>query len=57
MWPLHSYMVMQRESICCNEIVQIFTLLEDDGLAVCPMCVTKHPDFSNVYIYVCAEQS
>ena len=41
-------MATQRESICCKEIEQINSLLEGDGLAVRPVCISEHADFSNV---------
>ena len=47
-------MATQRESICYKEIEQINSLLEGDGLAVHPVCISEHADFSNV---CCVEQS
>ena len=41
-------MSTQRESVCCHEIEQINTLLEDPHLEMRPSCVTQHADFNNV---------
>jgi len=49
MWrPLHCNDDTEKESICCREIEQINTLLQEDDLAVRPLCITEHSDFCNV---------
>ena len=42
-------MPTQRESICCQEIEQINSLLEDPCIVEArPSCITRHTDFSSV---------
>ena len=42
---------MQRESICCQEIEQINSLLEDPCIMEAhSSCITRHTDFSSVYL-------
>ena len=38
----------QRESICCYDIEEIKSLIEDFHLEMRPSCITQHADFSNV---------
>ena len=42
-------MPTQRESVCCQEIEQIKSLLEDSCIAEAhPSCITRHTDFNSV---------
>ena len=38
----------QRESICCHDIEEIKSLIEDSHLKMCLSCITQHADLNNV---------
>lgn len=41
-------MSTERESVCCKEIEQMHSLLEDPDLEIRPSCVTLHSGFNSV---------
>ena len=41
-------MSTQRESVCCYDIEEIKSLIEDFHLEMHPSCITQHADFSNM---------
>ena len=46
-------MPTQRESVCCYEIEQIRSLLEDSHIEIPPSCITLHADF----YYICLHRA
>ena len=45
-------MPTQRESICCHEIEQLRSLLEDPHIEIPPSCITLHADFSYICLHI-----
>ena len=41
-------MSTQRESVCCHNIEEIISLMEDSHLEMCLSCITQHADFNSV---------
>ena len=41
-------MSTQRESICCHDIEETKSLIDDSHIEMRPSCITQHADFSNV---------
>ena len=44
-------MPTQSESVCCHEIEQIRSLLEDSHIEIPPSCITLHADFYYIRTY------
>jgi len=45
---MHEVMHMDRESICCKELEQTMSILEECDPLTCPKCVTQHSEFATV---------